>query len=110
MQKWKQSIVLGASLLAFASSAAAVSNEQLSEIEKLKIEKAQLIATLAEISKDRSGWRTSFGQCIDQLGKTEAAESAKTAAAFSDELVKEIENAHKGYTLNAKGELVKKDK
>ena len=102
-------VLLFAAICWLGASVGVYASDQLSEIEKLKVEKAQLIATLAQLTGDRSAWRTSFSQCIDTLGKSEAAEATKTANTFSDELIAEIEKAHKGMTLNSKGELVKKE-
>lgn len=99
--------LVGLALVAVLWSPAAA-DQGLSEIDRLKVEKAQLIATVAQLTGDRSAWRTSFSQCIDSLGKKEAAEATTQANTFSDELIAEIEKTYPGMTLNAQGELVPK--
>jgi hypothetical protein len=81
----------------------------LSETERLKVQIARLLSQNETLQKDRAFWRVNFSQCVATLGKREGEEASAAASSYLAELVKEIEQAHPGYTLSPKGELVKKD-
>lgn len=108
MRKWIAMVVL--SLVLAPLAAAAASDEKLSEVEKLKVEKALLLSTITTLTSERNMWRANASQCMTEVGKTEMSNLHGRLNAITDELVEEIEKNHKGYTLSPTGELVKKAK
>ena len=106
--KWIALCVCWLALVPSVAGAQSKSDEKLSEIEQLKVEKAFLLSQVAELSKDRAAWRLQYSDCVAKFGKVEAGQSQGQAQGFGDSLVAEIESSHKGYTLNAQGQLVKK--
>lgn len=107
MRKW---IAMVALLLVCAFSAAAATSSQLSEVEQLRVEKAQLLATIASLTADRALWRVNFAQCSELLGRKEAEAATSAANAFTHLLLNEIEWAHPGFTLDPKGMLIPREK
>lgn len=72
----------------------------LSEVEQLKIDKAELVAAIAALTRDVAQWRTLFAQASDALGKKEAAEQDAASKTFIDTVVKELEAARPGYKFD----------
>lgn len=72
----------------------------LSEVEKLKLEKASMVAAIAQLTKEVAQWRTLFAQASDALGKLESQSQETAAKTFVDTTVSELETARPCYKFN----------
>lgn len=74
----------------------------LTEVEKLKLERAALLAQVEGLVKEVAQWRQMFAQAAQRLGEFEVHTQSESNKAYLDSLIKEIESSRPGFSFDPK--------
>jgi hypothetical protein len=72
----------------------------LTEVEKLKLERAVLLQRIDGLTKEVAQWRQLFAQASSRLGEFEAAVQQEQTKTYQESVIKDIESARPGFTFN----------
>lgn len=102
-------LCLSAAVPAFAqdkaqspAAPAPVEAPALTEVERLKMDRAALLQQVESLVKEVAQWRQMFAQAASRLGEFEVAVQQEQNKAYLDGVIKEIEASRPGFSFDPK--------